>query len=171
MYPVFHKGKIIDVIDIARIPPECPCLTSKKQMKKWKVNLDFGDQLAHIKKHDIKAPFINHSPFMDMLDFGPVETFDRSKVPKDFWLEDTPVGKGTVSTRDAQNYDKYRRRGGLYQPFGKLDASALRKPVFPPRSEGGCGKKDGCDDSLRNRFPPRKAPPKETLMVEDNAVE
>ena len=43
LYPVFHKGQIIDVIDIARIKPECPSLTSKKQMKKWKVNLDFGD--------------------------------------------------------------------------------------------------------------------------------
>ena len=33
MYPVFNKGKIIDVIDIARIKPECPSSISKKLMK------------------------------------------------------------------------------------------------------------------------------------------
>ena len=106
---------------------------------------------------------------MDMLDLGPVETFDRSQVPREFWLDNSP--KETVKAVDARNYDKYRRRGGLYQPFGKLNESALKNPVFPPRSEGGCGKKSGCDDSLRNRFPPRKVPQKQTLMVEETTVE
>ena len=52
MYPVFFDGKIVDVIDIARISPECPPLVSKKLMKKWDVSLDFGEQKAHVKKHE-----------------------------------------------------------------------------------------------------------------------
>ena len=99
-----------------------------------------------------------------MLDLGPVEKFDRSKVPKEFWLDNSPVPS---TTQDAQHYEKYRRRGGLFQPFGKLDSSFFGKPVFPPRREGGCGMKDGCDDSRKDRFPPREAPPKQTMMVEN----
>ena len=169
MYPVFKNGKIVDVYDAARIKPECPSLTSKRQMKKWKVNLDFGEQLADVKQLNVKSPFINGSPFMDILDLGPLNKFDRSQVPKEFWLDESP--KETVKALDARNYDKYKRRGGLYQPYGKLEASKLKNPVFPPRSEDGCGKRDGCDDSLRNRFPPRKVPQKQTLMVENNTVE
>ena len=132
--------------------------------------MDFGEQTTHVKKHSISTPFINHSPFMDMLDLGPVEKFDRSKVPKDFWLEQSELGKPTVSARDAQNYEKYRRRGGLYQPFGKLQSPFLATPVFPPRSEGGYGKSNGCDDSLKNRFPPRDSQ-KQTLVIEKKPLE
>ena len=87
-------------------------------------------------------------------------------------MDESTKGSETIKSQDVRSYEKYRRRGGLYQPFGKLDASALQKPVFPPRSEGGCDcKKDGCDDSLKCRFPPRTAPPKQALMVEDSTVE
>ena len=107
MYPVFFDGNLVDVIDIERITPECPPLISKGLMKKCEVNLDFGEQKTHVKRHRVTAPFIKGSLFLDLLGLGPVDKFDRSKAPKEFWLDPPGVGAESVSARDAQNYEKY----------------------------------------------------------------
>ena len=81
MYPVFFQVVLCDVVDLARINPECPPLLSKGKMKCWGVLMDFGDQKVNVKKFSHSAPFIKHSPFLDLFDLGPPEKFDRSKVP------------------------------------------------------------------------------------------
>ena len=148
MYPVFRDGKLIDVVDLARISPECPPLISKGVMKDWNVNLNFGDQVTEVQKHGFNTPFIKDSPFVDLFDMG--ENFDRSQVPREFWLtdSDTPSSRHT----QAKAYEKYKSYGGLkFTP--KLPKTP---PVFPPRKlvppvKGGYGKtKNGYDDLTSN---------------------
>ena len=118
-------------------------------MEKWEVLMDFGEQQVHVKKHKVVTPFSKDSPFLDLFDLGPVDKFDRSQVPKEFWLDSSVNGTENIALRDAKAYDLYRKRGGLYQPYGKLPTTP---PVFPPRkSEGGYGKKNGYDDSLKKK--------------------
>ena len=68
--------------------------------------MDFGEQKTHVKKHGVTAPFTKDSPFLDLLGLGPVEKFDRSKVPKEIWLDSPEVGAESVAARDAQAYEK-----------------------------------------------------------------
>ena len=82
MYPVFFQGILCDVVDFARINPECPPLLSKGKMKSWEVLMDFGEQETNVKKYSHSAPFIKHSPFLDLFDLGPPEKFDSNKAPK-----------------------------------------------------------------------------------------
>ena len=70
MYPVFRDGKLIDVVDLARIKPECPPLISKGVMKDWDVKLNFGEQVTEVQKHGFETPFIKDSPFVDLFDMG-----------------------------------------------------------------------------------------------------
>ena len=82
MYPVFLHGVLCDVVDFARINPECPPLLSKGKMKAWDVDLAFGDQKVKVNKFSHSVPFIKNSPFLDLLDLGPPEQFNRSKAPR-----------------------------------------------------------------------------------------
>ena len=144
MYPVFLQGQFCDVVDMARIKPECPPLLDKKIMKKWKVTMDFGDQEVHVQKHNHTAPFIKDSPFLDLLNLGPPEKFNRAKVPEVFWLDSKSSGTPTATLKEAQAYDDYKKHGVTLTTFGKLPA---QPPVFPQRtSGGGYGTKDGYDD-------------------------
>ena len=86
MFPVFFCSKLCDVVDFARIEPECPPLLSKGEMKSWDVNMDFGREVIHIRKHSHSVPFTKHSPCIDLFDLGDPATFDRNQVPKCFWI-------------------------------------------------------------------------------------
>ena len=85
IYPCGFDGKFASGVDIARIKPKCPTLLSKGILKSWEANLNFGKQESTLDRFHHKAPFVNGVPMFDLFDFGPPETFDRSKVPPAFW--------------------------------------------------------------------------------------
>ena len=66
--------------------PSALPLASEK-ITEWGVTLEFGEEVAHIKKFDHDIPFIKHAPFIDLFGMGPPEAFDRSKAPKCFWIQ------------------------------------------------------------------------------------
>ena len=156
MYPVFCKGTFCDVIDFARIKPHCPLLVSKGRMKSWDVSLDFGSEITHVKKFNHSLPFINHSPFFDIFDLPPPEQFDRSKVPKQFWLdpnaEANPARSELNRMQEAKDFDFFKKPGSIVNPFANKSGPPVVPPAFPVsrhKGEDGCGrgKSDGYDDS------------------------
>ena len=152
MYPVFLDGVLCDVIDFARIKPECPPLVSKGKMKAWDVDLSFGKQRTIVNKFAHSAPYIKDSPFLGLLDLGPPEEFDRSQVPRALWLDSAVEGTPQELTESAKAFDMFRKQGGLSLGLGKRPT---KPPVFLARtSEGGYGNRNnGYDDSLRNSKP------------------
>ena len=162
MYPVFLNGVLCDVIDFARITPECPPLVSKGKMKAWDVDLSFGKQKTIVNKFGHSAPYIKDSPFLDLLNLGPPEDFDRNQVPKAFWLDsdtdETPRGLAD----SAKAFDKFRKQGGLHG----LGKRPTKNPVFPvgTSEDGYVSRKGGYDDSQRNS---NSASPKRAVCFTD----
>ena len=160
---MFFNGQLCDYVDIARIAPECPGLLSKNKMKSWNVLLDFGDQETQVRKYSHTSPFIKNSQFLDIFDMGPPETFDRTQVPKEFWI-DSDLEEGLTRQEETRAFEEYRKSGGRYPALGKVPTTP---PSFPRRtrtSEGGCVDcESGCDDSLKRRA---RGPKKATLLTE-----
>ena len=79
---------------------------------------------------------------------GPPEQFDRSKAPKEFWLDSTVEGTPQERSDSAKAFEDFRKRDGLGSFIGKRPTTP---PVFPARtSEGGYGnRKSGYDDSRK----------------------
>ena len=118
-------------------------------MKAWDVDLSFGKQKTIVNKFGHSAPYIKDSPFLDLLNLGPPEDFDRSQVPRAFWLDSDVDGTPQALVESAKAFDMFRKQGGLSPGLGKRPT---KPPVFPARtSEGGCGNRNnGYDDSQRN---------------------
>ena len=116
-------------------------------MKSWEVDLSFGGQKVIVNKFKHSVPYIKDSPFLDLLDLGPPEKFDRSQVPREFWLDPSVEGTPQELSDSAKAFEVFRKQGGLGPSIGKRPTTP---PVFPTRtSEGGYGnRKSGYDDSL-----------------------
>jgi hypothetical protein len=87
VYPCVFEGNFACGVDIARIDPDCPALASKALLKKWEADISFKNNTMTLEKYNHTVPFTSNVPLVDILDLGPPEAFDRTKVPKCFWLE------------------------------------------------------------------------------------
>ena len=88
---------------------------------------------------------------------GPAETFDRTQVPKEFWL-DTDVE--LTAKQEPQAFEHYKKTGGRYSSLGPCPGSKSAR-AFPrakatpsPSARVATAKRNGCDDS---RNPQKKA--------------
>ena len=69
LYPVFLRGEFRGLLDIAEVPPHCPMLMSKNVLKKWNVDMCFGQGCLKIHKFDVTIPFNEHDvPVVNILD-------------------------------------------------------------------------------------------------------
>ena len=66
-----------------------PTTLVKKVMNSWEVIIDFGKSVSRVEKFNYDVPFTGDTPYLNIFDFGPSETFDRNTVPKCFWLDTT----------------------------------------------------------------------------------
>ena len=72
LYPVFLRGKFRGLLDIAEVPPHCPMRMSKNVLKKWDVDMCFGQGCLKIHKFDVTIPFNDCDvPTVDILDVTP----------------------------------------------------------------------------------------------------
>ena len=100
VYPCVLNGNYVGQLTQAQVDVPCPSLFSKAMLKHWNCDLRFGDQVTKINRYNKEIPFRKGTPYVDIFEFGPVETFDRNKIPREHWLQDwTPPAakpKGTV---------------------------------------------------------------------------
>ena len=72
LHPVFLRGDIRGLLDIAEVQPHCPMLMSKNVLKKWNVDMCFGPGCLKIHKFDVTIPFNEHDvPIVNILDVTP----------------------------------------------------------------------------------------------------
>ena len=128
--------------------------------------MDFGEQETQVRKYNHRSPFIKNSAFLDIFDMGTPENFDRTQVPKEFWI-DTDLEEGLTRQEETRAFEEYKKCGGRYSALGKVPTTPPTFPRNTRKSEGGCVDcGNGCDDSLIRRG---RTPKKPTLLTESRS--
>ena len=99
---------------------------------------------------------------------GAPETFDRTQVPREFWI-DSELDEPFTRQEETRAFEEYRKSGGRYPALGRKPSTPPSFPRSTRRSEGGYdGCKSGCDDSLKRKARSSK---KATFLTEPQSTD
>jgi hypothetical protein len=83
-YPSFLDGRFVGAVDMAECTVPCPPLFSLKMAATWKCVTNHADKYMYIGAFDVKIPFRNGTPYLDIFDWGNVP--NMSSVPEEYHM-------------------------------------------------------------------------------------